>query len=74
MCVCLCVCMDIQIYQIMGINHRNAVIMKKVFSVNSKLTPHLMVHTRACPYECSQCGMGFSHDSHLIAHVKAYRK
>ena len=70
MCVCLCVCMYIQIYQIMGINHSNAVIMKKVFSVNSKLTPHLMVYTRECPYQCSQSGMAFSHDSHLMALVR----
>ena len=66
--------MYIQIYLIVGINHRNEVFMKRVFSVNSKLTPHLMVYTRACPYEYSQCGMGFSHNSHLIAHGKAYRK
>ena len=70
MCVCVCVCMYIQIYQIMGINHSNVIIMKKVFSVNSKLTPHMMVHTREFPYQCIQSGMDFSHNTHLMALVR----
>ena len=68
--MCVCECMYIQIYQIVGINHSNAVVLKKVFSVNSKLTPHLMVHTRDCPNQCSQCGMNFAHNSHLMAHMR----
>ena len=60
----------IQIYQIVGINHSNAVVLKKVFSLNSKLRPHLMVHPRECPYQCSQCGTDFFHNSHLMEHMR----
>lgn len=45
----------------------------RVFSVNTGLQRHLVIHTGKRPFKCFICGRGFSQSGNMKTHMKVHR-
>ncbi|XP_024914609.1 zinc finger protein 239-like isoform X2 [Cynoglossus semilaevis] len=45
----------------------------RVFSVNTSLQRHLVIHTGKRPFKCFICGRGFSQSGNMKTHMKVHR-